>query len=346
MLGRVSRSGLLAMAACFALCMQSVGAMSDDLETKAKAEKSLVWYTSDSVQSAEAMAKRFQQKYGISVQINRKTTLPLVEQFVAESARGRSPADVFTVIGMGPMASGIAEKKLLASYVPRGAEKLPAQYRVGDTAFAYILSPMGVAYNTNLVKPEEVALLKSYKGWLDPRFKGRMAITAPIGGTTGGNMLLLQEKYGVGFIEALIKDQKAVVYQTVATTGDAVISGEQAIGLNLTPGVALQAAAGAPVRYVSQDDWTFVVPAVAGVSANASHPNAARLFMNFLFTEEAQKLHADTSYWIPILPGVKPSYPKAEWLELPKNPVTTEDPIKFDRDINANIGNWRKILGW
>ncbi len=340
---RVLAAGAAASAASV---MPLLAARADDLEAKARAEKQLVWYTADSLHSAETVSKRFTQLYGIAVQINRKTTLPLVEQFVTESARGRSPADVFTTIGMGPMAGTLAEKKLLAEFVPRGAEKLPPGLRAANVAFGYTQIQLGVLYNTNMVNDEDVKLLRSYKGWLSPRFTGKIAIVAPTGGSTAGNTLMVQDREGAPFLETLIKQQKAVVYQSAAATADAVIAGEQAIGINLTPSSLFQVAAGAPVRFVAQDDWTYVVPAVAGVSATAPHPNAARLFMNWLFTPEAQKMHADSSYWIPVIAGVKPDYPKAPWLEAPRNPVAPEDSIAFDRRITASVPGWRKLFGW
>lgn len=313
---------------------------------KAREEGRLIWYTSDSVVPAEELAKRFQQQYGIKVEVNRKTTLPLVQQFTTESARGQSPADVVTLIGLGPFAAVLIPKGLIQTYVPAGAARLPTRYRVGDRAFAYTVVPMGVVYNTKLVSQAEIQLLRTYKGWLDPRLAGKMAITAPIGGTTAGNMLMLQTREGIGFLETLMRNQKPVVYQTVATVADAIAAGEQAIGLNVTPSALSRAVEGAPIAYLSQDDWTYVVPAVAGISAKAPHVNAARLFLEFLFTPETQAFHSSLSYWAPTLPGVIPKYPMAESLRPPKNPVTEDDPVAFEKAITDNVDKWRTLLRW
>lgn len=316
------------------------------LVAKAKAEGSLTWYTADTVLAAEELAKRFQEQYGVRVEVNRKTTLPLVQQFSTESSRGQSPADVITVIGMGSIAGVLGPKNLLQAYVPAGAAKLPAIYRVGDIAFAYSVSPMGVMYNTKLVNEKDAQILANYNGWLDPRFIGKMAITAPIGGTTAGNMLMMQTRQGVKFIESLAKGQKAVVYQTVATVADAVASGEQAIGVNVTPSVVSRAVEGAPIRFLFQDEWTYVVPAVSAISAKAPHPSASRLFAEWLMTPATQARHASISYWVPTLPGVQVKYPSADWLKQPKNPVAEKDPVAYEKEISGNVEKWRAILGW
>ena len=336
---------ILALAA---IGLNSAGAqgITKDLISKAKQEGTLTWYTSDSLSTAERLGRRFKEEFGVSIQVVRKTSLPLVQQFVTESSRGVSPADVVTIIGMGPVAGTFVNEKLLQPYVPAGAKQLPDKYKIANVAFAYTLVPMGVGYNTNLVSKEEVELLRTYKGWLDPRFKGRMAFTAPIGGSTAGNMLMIQEKEGIDFIKALREKQKATVYQTVAAVGDAVASGEVPIGLNLSPSMVGLVVKGAPVRFVLQKDWTFVVPIVSGISAKAPHVNAAKLFMEWIFTPEVQLMHSDLSYFVPTLPGVKPRYPKAEWLESPENPVTPNDSVAFDNKISSSIGEWRVILGW
>ena len=205
---------------------------------------------------------------------------------------------------------------------------------------------MGVMYNTKLVSEKDAQVLAKYSGWLDPRFTGKMAITAPIGGTTAGNMLMMQTREGLKFIEALVRNQKAVVYQTVATVTDAVASGEQAIGVNVTPSAVARAAEGAPIRFIFQDEWTYVVPAVSAISAKAPHANAARLFMEWLFTPATQARHSSISYWAPTLPGVQVKYPAAEWLKQPKNPVSEKDPVAYEKEIAASVDKWRAILGW
>lgn len=337
---------VLLLAALAGPAVLAMAQTQDALIAKARAEGSLIWYTADTILAAEDMAKRFQEQYGIRVEINRKTTLPLVQQFITESSRGQSPVDVITVIGLGPIAGVLGPKNLLQNYVPAGAARLPANYRVGDIAFAYMVSPMGVMYNTKLVNEKDAQALARYSGWLDPRFTGKMAITAPIGGTTAGNMLMMQTREGVKFIEALMRTQKAIVYQTVATVADAIASGEQAIGVNVTPSVVSRAAEGAPIRFIYQDEWTYVVPAVSAMSARAPHANAARLFMDWLFIPATQARHANFSYWVPTLPGVQVKYPSANWLKQPKNPVSEKDPVAYEKEIAGSVDKWRSILGW
>lgn len=322
----------------------SVSAYAADVE-KAKEEGTLIWYTADTLSVAEQLAAAFYDEYGISVQVNRKVTLPLVQQFVTESDQGESPADVLTVIGLDSAAGSLKSGGYLMEYVPEGAEDLGSDYRVDDIAFSYMMISMGVLYNTTMVTEEEAELLKSYEGWLDDQLTGRLSIVAPLGGSTGGNMQMIQEREGLDFIKQLIEKQGAVVYQSNAAVGDAVAAGENAIGLNVGSNVVELAAAGAPVRFVLQDEWTFVVPAVAGISAEAQHPNAAKLFMDWLFKPETQALHASLSYWVPVIEGVEVEYPGADWLEQPKNPVTTANPAEFEDKIRESVETWRNIFG-
>ena len=340
----VQRRSLLAGATA-ALWGRPARAQNDALVTRAKAEGGLLWYTADTPISADDLAQGFRSEYGVSVDVSRKESLGLAQQFRTESTRGSSPADVVTVLGAGPIY-GLKAANLLAHFKPAGAASLQDRYRLEDVAYDYALAPMGIAYNTNLVSNEDIERLRKYDGWLDPRFAGKMAIVGPFGGTVSANMLMLQEKLGIGFLKALAEKQKVTVYQEVAIAGDGIISGEHAICLNVTPSLVSRAAAGAPIRYMNQDDWTLVVPTVAAISEKAPHPNAARLFLEWLMTPQVQKRHAETSYWVPTLADVRPDYPKAAWLAPPHNPILPDDQEGFDKKIASSMSQWRDIFGW
>ena len=324
----------------------SVGAhaqFDEQLVKRAQAEGEIVWYTADTPVAAEGLAAEFKKRFGVTINVSRKLTQTIVQQFKTESSRGSSPADVITLLGMGAIPD---LAPLLARYVPKGAAQLPPQYRVQDLGFAYSLSPMGLVYNTRMVSEDDVKLLRSYDGWLNPRFAGKIAMAGPFGGTTGSNMQMIQEKKGIDFIKALVETQKAVILQNVGQVGDTVIAGERAIGLNVTPSLVSRAADGAPIRFISPDEWALVVATVAAINAKAPHPNAARLFLEWVMTPETQKLHDNLAYWVPTLPGVKPDYPKAEWLTLPKNPIVPEDEVALARRFPADMERWRAMFRW
>jgi iron(III) transport system substrate-binding protein len=94
---------------------------------------------------------------------------------------------------------------------------------------------------------------------------------------------------------------------------DRVIAGEYAIGLEMVNAhVATSSAMGAPIRWVPLDAVTTTLQ-VAGVTTGSPHPNAARLFLDFITSRAAQEIFREANY-IPMHPDVPAKDPsmKAE----------------------------------
>jgi ABC-type Fe3+ transport system substrate-binding protein len=79
---------------------------------------------------------------------------------------------------------------------------------------------------------------------------------------------------------------------------DRIASGEfDAFGLTCSQNDALGAAAkGAPVGFTLASDAPIVMPLYEAVPATAAHPNAAKLWINFMSSPEAQKILYEVSF--------------------------------------------------
>ena len=67
---------------------------------------------------------------------------------------------------------------------------------------------------------------------------------------------------------------------------------------------------GAPVAWVPLDPVSLTLQA-AGITAKAPHPNAARLFLDFMISRAGQEVFRDRDY-IPMHPDVPAKNPAAE----------------------------------
>jgi ABC-type Fe3+ transport system substrate-binding protein len=84
---------------------------------------------------------------------------------------------------------------------------------------------------------------------------------------------------------------------------DQVIAGEYAIALEIfNHHAVLSAAKGAPVDWLKLEPIAAPIQVASLVKA-APHPNAGKLLLEFLTTEEAQRIFAAADY-IPAMPGV------------------------------------------
>jgi iron(III) transport system substrate-binding protein len=159
---------------------------------------------------------------------------------------------------------------------------------------ATLLSVWVQAYNTNLV--DRASLPTTYADLLDPRWKGKLGIEAKdqdwfasaVDAMGGGER-------GVQFFRDLVARNGMSVRLGHTLLTNMVVSGEVPLALtvyNYMPEQAKQK--GAPI------DWFALEPAIArsnavGIARSAPHPEAARLFYDYLLGE-AQPLFVALNY--------------------------------------------------
>jgi len=152
---------------------------------------------------------------------------------------------------------------------------------------ATLLSVWVQAYNTKLIKKE--SLPRTYRDLLDPKWKGKLGVEgkdedwfASVVDVTGGG------ETGLKFFRELVATNGLSVRQGHTLLNNLVISGEVPLALNIYNYMPEQARKkGAPI------DWFAIEPAIArsngvGVARHAPHPNAARLFYEYLLGDAQQ----------------------------------------------------------
>src|SRR5262245_42664485 len=149
-------------------------AITPALVEAAKKEGTLVLYSSMDLPVGEKLGKAFEAAYpGVTVQIERSGSERLFQRIDQEFASNIRAVDVITTSDASHIISW-KKNKWLAPFVSEDMAKhfLP-EYRDPDgmaaTSRIYLSS---IAYNTNLVKPEEAP--KSFADLLDPKWAGKM----------------------------------------------------------------------------------------------------------------------------------------------------------------------------
>jgi iron(III) transport system substrate-binding protein len=77
---------------------------------------------------------------------------------------------------------------------------------------------------------------------------------------------------------------------------------------------------------------------VASVAAGAHHPNAAKLFVDFLISDDGQKLFRDRGY-IPVAPAIPPRESK-----LRPDGKTFRGIFFTPEEIDMSMPRWMKIF--
>ena len=168
--------------------------------------------------------------------------------------------------------------------------------RFGAKTNLYINTP---GFNTELVKQGTEP--KTYDDLLDPRWNGRMAWSSSASTSAGpgfvGTVLReMGQQAGRAYLEKLARQQITGLNVAARQVLDQVIGGEFAIGLQIfNHHTVISAAKGAPSAWIAMEPAT-ASPSVAAVVKGAPHPNAGKLLLEFLVSEEGQRLYRAADY--------------------------------------------------
>jgi len=278
----------------------------------AREEGSVVWYSTLIInQIVRPMVEAFEAKYpGVKVEYSRSASSDVALKIVNEARARRVQSDLFD--GSNTVFL-LRDPRLVTSYSPKAAASWPAELKSKDgTWTALNIFYWTSAYNTNLVKPEDVP--KTYEDLLDPKWKGKIAWTYDL--TPGGppgfvhNILsTMGPEKGMAYLRTFAEQQPVTIPGAQRVVLDHVISGEYPLCVMiLNYHAAISMKAGAPVQWMKLEPLLQTMGLVS-ITGGAPHPNAARLMVEFMLSEAGQKILADNDY-IPAHPGVPARIPE------------------------------------
>ena len=179
-------------------------------------------------------------------------------------------------------------------------------------AFTLVRAP-GVFVNVDQVKEGE---LKSVKDLLAPKWKGRIAISDPRTiGSTFWPLTAARLRLGDGIMKQILVDQEPVLSRDRNQLTEFMVRGRYPIAIGLN-GLALQ---DFQAHGVGKNVKTWLLPELDYQSSGsgvwllnrAPHPNAAKLFVNWLLTKDAQIAWAKELQTNSRFVGVEPGDPQA-----------------------------------
>jgi iron(III) transport system substrate-binding protein len=306
----------------------------------AKREGSLTVYTTLVIdQLARPMAAAFEARYGIKVNPIRADAGEIVRRIVDESKAGRPQGDVFDGT---TNAAALKRENLVLQWVPDASVNLPKNFVDADGYWSalYVLVTVPTV-NTNLVSPAEEP--KSWDDLLAPSWKGKMVWSTGTSNTGAAGLVALMlrevgEDKARAYLTRLATQDVAGVPVTTQQVLDQVISGEYPLTImSAIHQVLFSASKGAPVK------WLPFSPAAeslvtTSIVRDAPHPNAAKLYVDFLLSDEGQSIFRD-NYYIPANLHVAAKDPKA----LPDGKAF-RGQFFTPEEVNAQISTWQRMV--
>src|SRR5215471_17982946 len=336
--------GLGAFATRSARAAREMSAREKELYAAAKQEGSLTWYTahSDDV-TAQALGRDFEALYpGIKVSVVRTTAQVAFQRVSQEIKAGAMQVDVLSTTDIGHYVY-LKEKTLLEKYVPANASKVLDIYKDYDPDGTFFVTSAGmiaIGYNTARLKEAEAP--KNWTGLTDPRWKDQIALGHPgFSGYVGTWVVMMRKLYGWQFFEQLAKNNPQIgraINDTVTmlNAGERLIAGTGPVGTAMS-----SAQRGNPLAMIYPTDGTVLIIAPSGIPKGVRHPNAAKLFMEYLLTTEASQIWVE-HFNEPMRPEVKPLNGAKSAADVKTIRPTVEEITKGIPEV---IKQWRDTFG-
>jgi iron(III) transport system substrate-binding protein len=258
----------------------------------AKQEGSLSLYTSMTDDLAKPVTQKFQQQFGIKVNLFRANSETIVQRALQENQAGRPGADAIES-DFAEMTT-LSGENLFADYT--GAARAKVKDGQFDHWTATRLNIFLPAWNTNEIKPGDEP--RSWEDLADPKYRGKITVELS---DSDWYANLTDYWLAHGKTQTQV-DQlwQGIVTNSKAAKGHTVMmqllgAGQTALdGMNYTYITQQAKDAGAPVEY-RLPDGTNPIPAFprpngVGMVAGAPHPAAAWLFYDWMLTEGQQVL--------------------------------------------------------
>ena len=314
-----------------------------DLYEAAKKEGSITWYSGIlDQQICDRIGQAFSAKYpGIQFGAIKTTSQVAFQRLLQDMKAGQVQSDVFTTTDIGHMVF-LKSKGELVQYVPEAEAGLVKALRGVDPDGYYHTGWVGlsaIVYNTNKVKAEDAP--KDWPDLTDARWKNQITFGSPnYSGMVGVWTVAMEQRYGWDYFAKL----NGLGPQIGRSIDDAVTvlnSGERIVGMS-NPATALRSAAkGNPLAVVYPASGTLMVISPSGIIKGTSHPNAAKLFMEFLAGPEYSKILVE-NFEQPLRADVPPA-PGGKSLADMKLFAPTAEQI--EKELPANKAKWRDTFG-
>src|SRR6266446_499829 len=303
----------------------------------AKKEGKVVWYTSLALPTAERVAKLFEAAYpGIKVEVHRTGSQRILQRVMQELQANLKLVDVIHTSDAGHFVL-LKDKKLLMKYTPAGVDAFPPGFKDKDGYYYGLRATVNViAYNSKVIPAAEAP--RTWKDLLDPKWKGKLVTAHPgYSGVIATHVLALVHLHGWDYFKQLAQSKPMLVQSAVDPSG-VVASGERPVAVNGGDYTFYQIKKkGNPVEIVFPKEGVPLVISPTAIASFAPHPNAARLFIDFIFSREIQQVLADTEGLYTGHPEVKYPADRPKLGELKLLLVDPEELEKRNEEIKTRF---------
>jgi iron(III) transport system substrate-binding protein len=278
------------------------------IEKNKNETQKLVVYTHRNEQLIRPLFEAYHKESGTLVEFLTGEPGPLLERIKAEGKN--TPADIFISVDAGTLWQAdkddglfeIVDSKILTSAIP-------AEYRSpNNTWFGLSLRARTIFYNKTLVKPNE---LKGYADLASPQWKGKLCLRTSKKVYNQSLVATLIEEFGEvktkDIVKGWVSNLAHEVFENDTKLLEAIDAGKCHVGIANTYYLGrLAKDSKAKNVGVHFPENTHMNISGAGVLKHSKNKQEALKLLEWMTTEKAQKLFADSNMEYPVNAKVQP----------------------------------------
>ena len=318
---RAGVMGKIPPLAALLVLMLAGGAVAQEVRAKAEAEGKLMMYATFTAADSKTLVDGFKQVYPkIDAAWYRTTDSAMMERILTENRAGHNLSDVIVTTSF--YGSNLKKRGLFAPYDSPERKYFRDGYKDPQAMWTSTYTNYAAfGYNTRLVSKASVP--KSFNDLLKVEWKGQIGLEGRPYEWFGTTLKAMGEEKGLAYMRELAKQTQLRSGRTLLA--QLVAAGEFRGALSAySQTFEVLKPSGAPV------EWVYLNPVFAnihptGILAKAPHPNAARLFIDFVLSKRGQELIRGMNR-IPdridtppeqgrLIEGIKPAFAPTEVLE-------------------------------
>ncbi|HEX9444881.1 MAG TPA: extracellular solute-binding protein [Candidatus Binatia bacterium] len=302
----------------------------------ARREGEVVAYGNLDLAAMQAIVDGFTKKYPfLKASPVRVSGAGIITRVESEMRAGKAAADVIDSGQLGMLA--LMDKKMMARYRSPERQLFREGFKDKEGFWtAYMTNVMASAYNTRLVKKDEAPA--KIDDFLKPRWKGKLAMDSQSYVWFGTILQYLGEEAGLRFMKRL-NEQSLTHVRGRRLASQLVSAGEfdMTVETNLNS-VLTFAGQGAPLWFAPIQPL-FYSPSLVYLAQGAPHPHAAALFIDYLLSEDGQRVIVSTNR---MAASSRVKSKEAQTLE--GLDIRMPDILDIGRRYNAIGGQYREIF--
>ena len=315
----------------------------------------LTIYSNTDQENWEPIFRDFQKKYPwvTTINANNLDSDEVFQRALSEQATGDSPADLLVSNAAQAWADYAERPDTLTEYSSPEVGELPEFATLLPNVYAMSADPMTIAYNTALVTdpPTGIADLAEKVAADSELYAGKIT-TRDVNGAFGFTVSYNFTENVDGAwdsLETILPNAKPET--SSGTQGEKILAGEYVAGFFISgaPSYPIVESSGGLFQVVFPEDGTVVLPRGIGIAPDAPNVNTAKLFTDFVLSDEGQRAVAEGG-----LTSYRDSVEAAEGLHTyqevvdevgEENVILAPYVLVPEDEVNAFVSKWDGLLG-